>query len=219
MSISYKVDLTGQRFGRLVALRHEPTPGNKTFWLCKCDCGKEVLVGYGELRTGNTKSCGCFHRDSAADRLRKQGTRHGMFGTRIYNIWWCMKDRCYNKNHMAYKNYGGRGITVCDEWKNNFEPFYRWAMNSGYRKDLTIDRIDVNGNYEPHNCRWVTLSEQANNKRNTIYLTVHGETKTVAEWSKETGLSRATIRSRIKSGWTEEKILIPLTRRKARKET
>lgn len=206
MSLTFRVDLSGQRFGNLVVLHHEITPGNKTFWLCKCDCGKDVLVGYGELKSGNTKSCGCLRRKLASERLRKQTTKHGMFGSRIYHIWDSMKARCYNRNHVAYKNYGGRGITVCDEWRYNFEVFYAWAMAHGYQDYLTIDRIDNNGNYCPENCRWATMLEQSANKRNVILLTVHGETKSISEWSRETNISADCIRRRLKSGWSEEKI-------------
>lgn len=218
MSISYKFDLTGQRFSRLFVLYHKPTPGNKTFWVCRCDCGKYVLVGYGELKSGNTKSCGCLRKEVSAERLRKKITKHGMFGTRIYNIWDGMKARCYNKNHVAYKNYGGRGITICDEWLNSFKSFYSWSILNGYKENLTIDRIDNNGNYEPSNCRWATAFEQAQNRRNIIFVTIGGETKSISEWSKETGLSNQCINSRIKAGWPEEKLLIAPKKRKQKEK-
>lgn len=206
MSLTYKIDLTGQRFGRLVALRHEATPGAKTFWFCRCDCGKEVLVGYGELKSGNTRSCGCLRKETASEHLREITRKHGMFGTRLYHIWDSMKARCYNKNHAAYKNYGGRGISVCKDWRKNFESFYKWAIENGYQEHLTIDRIDNNGDYCPQNCRWATYLEQAENRRSTIFLTVLGETKTISEWSAETGISKSCIRYRLKTGWPEDKI-------------
>lgn len=218
MGTNYKVDLTGQRFGRLVAVRHEITQGRKTFWLCRCDCGKDVLVGYGDLKSENTKSCGCLRREKSADCLRDKSTIHGMFGTRLYHIWDGMKARCENKKHIAYKNYGGRGITICDEWRNSFEAFYDWAMSHGYQENLTIDRIDNNGNYCPENCRWATTKEQASNKRNNHRITINGQTKTVSEWSKETGLSKDLIRYRVKAGWPVEKLFIEPTKTKNKVE-
>lgn len=124
--------------------------------------------------------------------------KHGMTGTRIYNIWKDMKKRCYCKSRKDYSRYGGRGITVCKEWQE-FIPFYNWAMNNGYTDNLTIDRIDVNGNYEPSNCRWVTTKEQANNKRNNHFVAFNGETMTIAQCGKKIGMCENTIRKRIKS--------------------
>lgn len=129
-----------------------------------------------------------------------------MFGTRLYHIWDGMKARCYNMNHVAYKNYGGRGISVCKDWRKNFESFYKWAIENGYQERLTIDRIDNDGDYCPQNCRWATYQEQSENRRNTVLLTVLGETKTISEWSAETGISKSCIRYRSKSGWSEDKI-------------
>lgn len=203
-SQTYKNDLTGQRFGRLVALHHVKTEGPKTYWLCRCDCGKETLVGYGELCSGNTKSCGCLHDERAAEHLRKLSKKHGMFGTRIYNIWSSMKKRCKTNPHYA-------NVKICDDWLS-FEPFYNWAMVSGYSDELTIDRINVYGNYEPSNCRWATPKQQSDNKTTTVYLTVNGTTKTVTQWAEETGLKRATIKYRIHSGWPEDRLLLPPTR-------
>ena len=137
-------------------------------WRCKCECGKEVIVQGQTLRSGRTKSCGCLSREihkEVMTELNKSNSRHGQFGTRIYRIWCSMKSRCYNKNHKAYIDYGGRGITICAEWKDDFEVFYNWAVKNGYSDNLTIDRIDVDGNYEPSNCRWATSSVQRRNQR------------------------------------------------------
>ena len=155
------VDLTGQAFGRLVVLQRAKTINKRTKWLCKCECGNEVLVESNNLKTGHTQSCGCFQREATSSANKTHGKRH----TRLYSIWNCMKNRCYRKCFHAFHHYGGRGIKVCDEWLHNFQSFYDWAMANGYKDDLSIDRINPNGNYEPTNCRWVTMAEQNKNKR------------------------------------------------------
>ena len=133
--------------------------------------------------------------------------KHGKYGTRLYRTYASMKRRCYNKNVKDYKNYGGRGVRVCDEWTQDFMNFYNWAINNGYNDNLTIDRINVNGNYEPNNCRWITMKQQENNRRNNVNLTYNGITKTITQWGQSLNIPRSTIFNRYYNGWTTEDIL------------
>jgi hypothetical protein len=195
-----RLNLIGERFGRAVVVEYVPVGKQK----CLCDCGNVFITRTNRLTKGITKSCGCFRRDHQSHQART----HGFRNTRIYHTWRSMKDRCYNPNTESFKNYGNRGITVCDEWRNDFLAFYTWSMSHGYSDDLTIDRIDVNGNYEPSNCRWVNQFVQANNKRNTRYLVYRGERKSLAEWSRSTGFSRGLIADRVfRHGWSVEQAL------------
>ena len=155
------IDLTGFKFGRLTVIERAATVNKHTMWLCKCDCGKEIIVDAYNIKTGHTLSCGCLQRE----RTSKANTIHGKRITRLYRIWVCMKNRCYQQSYHAFKHYGGRGITVCGEWLNDFQAFYEWSMANGYKENLTIDRIDNDKGYSPSNCRWVTMKEQNKNKR------------------------------------------------------
>ena len=192
------IDLTGQRFGRLTVIRRVENIGIKTAWLCKCDCGNEITVISNSLRTGNTKSCGCIAKP------------HGGTRTRLYVVWVDMMARCYKQKSERYKTYGGRGITVCDEW-HNFSSFREWAMQTGYnpnakRYECTLDRVDINKGYYPENCRWITMREQAQNTTRTHYISVYGERMNVSQASREYGVPVATISARLnKLGWDETK--------------
>lgn len=188
------IDLTGKRFGRLfvLGLNHKTQKsviskrtgktinrGYRQYYECICDCGKHSIVLEDNLKMGYTKSCGCIH----SEVIKERNTKHGLSYSRINKIYRCMKQRCYNKKTPSYKYYGGRGITICDKWKDNFTSFYNWAIKNGYKENLTIDRVDVNGNYCPENCRWATYSEQARNKRNNHLITFNGETHCIADWA------------------------------------
>ena len=156
------IDLTGQKFGRLTVLKFSHIKGHHYYWDCLCICGKQCTVDEWRLTSGKTKSCGCYRKNML--------TTHGLREHRLYGVYQNMKNRCYREQDKSYKNYGARGITICDEWLNNFQAFYDWAIINGYDKDAkrgdcTIDRINVNGNYEPTNCRWITIAEQNKNKR------------------------------------------------------
>lgn len=172
------IDLTGQKFGKLTVLKRiddHITKGGQhfTMYLCKCDCGNEIKVLAHRLRQGKTQSCGCLKKE-AQKRLIKFNTTHNNSNTRLYRIWSHFKGRCNNPKDRAYEKYGGRGIKICEEWQE-FEPFYNWAMANGYNDTLTIDRIDVNGNYEPNNCRWTSYKTQARNRRITKTVFYNGK--------------------------------------------
>ena len=161
------IDLTGQRYGRLTVLSKSSTAKDGgTIWLCKCDCGNEITVKSGNLRSGHTLSCGCFMKD----RTSETQSTHRQSHKRLYNVWTSMKARCYNPNSKFYKHYGGRGIIICEEWRTDYQAFHDWAMQNGYNPDAplgkcTIDRIDVDGPYAPWNCRWVDMKVQRHNRR------------------------------------------------------
>lgn len=186
-------DIKGERFGRLIVLEHVGFADNRVaLWRCKCDCGNEIIVRQCNLRNGNTRSCGCLLKDISI----KKHTTHGLTKTRLHNIWAKMKERCYNPHRPAYKNYGGKGVGVCDEWKDNFLEFYDWSISNGYNDDLTIDRVDSNGDYSPLNCRWVTLSENVRQKSKNSFITIGNLSLTIHEWAIRLNMSPATLMSR-----------------------
>ena len=187
------LNLVGKRFGRLEVLKRvENTKRKLTYWLCKCDCGNTKVIRGTHLVAGKIKSCGCI----SIEKVKKRQTTHNLSKTRLYHIYLGIKARCYNPKNECYRIYGGRGITMCDDWKNDFLSFYNWAINNGHREDLSIDRIDVNGNYEPNNCRWATPKEQSNNTRRCIYVTYNNETHTITEWARFFGIDEEVIRTR-----------------------
>lgn len=192
-----------EKYGRLTVIRR--VGRNKhghPLIECRCDCGNLVQVELGSLRSGNTKSCGCYWREV----VTRVNSTHGMTNTSLYNTWRGMKERCLNQNSSNYKNYGGRGIKICPEWLD-FENFKKWALKNRYRNGLTIERIDNDGDYCPENCRWASRLEQGNNKRNNHMITYRGETKSVASWARKYGINYTTLQSRLQSGWPIEKAL------------
>ncbi len=186
-------DISGQKFGRLTALYRLHNTKCRTRWLCVCDCGNLTEVKTVKLTTGHTRSCGCLQKEVTSTHFKK----HGQSKTRLYKIWQGMKKRCYNSNDKAYNYYGGRGIKVCDEWLNDFQTFYDWSMNNGYNEHLTIDRIDVNGNYEPNNCRWVDYKIQNRNSRHNTLFTIDGETRCLSEWCEILNLNYKNVLARV----------------------
>ncbi len=195
-------DLTGLKFGRLTATKlSERRSGRKTYWECDCECGKTKVVRTDSLKDGSVKSCGCLKKEQDKINLPNGQGRviHGLSRKRIYHTWEAMISRCENIENSHYSNYGGRGINVCEQW-HDVEIFVDWAMNNGYNDELTIDRIDVNGNYEPENCKWATWKEQANNRTNNVMITFNGKTQTLKQWSIELGINYNTLQSRINYG-------------------
>ena len=200
-------DLSGQRFGRLIAIKVSGKALNgNMMWECKCDCGNTTYVHSTSLVSGSTVSCGCYHRE----RVHETKYKHGETKTRLYRIWSGMFSRCYGSRPKFVSAYTSRNIRVCDDWKD-YLSFRDWAKSNGYRDDLTLDRIDVNGNYEPQNCRWATQKTQQNNRTNNHLLTYNGKTQTMSQWADELGVRAMAIQHRIARGWTaEEALSIPI---------
>ena len=203
-------DITGNRFGKLVAIERIGNRNGQALWLCKCDCGKYTDVPGSALRSGGTKSCGCLH----GEKIKETNVTHGMTKTRSYRKYQHMKGRCYTKTDSRYMDYGGRGIKICNEWlgERGFENFAKWAIENGYSGDgdtwnNTIDRIDNDGDYCPENCRIVNQLIQSNNRRTNRLETVNGETHTIAEWSRKTGIPSGSIIYKLNSGAKPEEFL------------
>ena len=192
-----QIEYTGKKYGRLTVLGiHHHSKTRHTYVTCQCECGARKVIRASSLVQGITRSCGCLDKE---EKIRRK-TKHGMFGTRIYDIWAHIKSRCDNKNTQQYKNYGGRGIKYCTEWKD-FEKFYEWAKNNGYAENLTIDRINVNGNYEPENCRWILEKYQHRNTRTNKMLEYKGERHCASEWAEKLDLNYNTLLTHLRGGW------------------
>jgi len=198
------IDLTNEKFGRLTVIEKTDKRGSggAVFWRCVCSCGKTTDVSSSCLRGNQTKSCGCLFLDLASQKGKNKKI-HGKSETRIYRIWSNMKSRCYSTTNKKYPSYGGRGIIVCDRWKDSFANFYEDMGEPPL--DCSLDRIDVNGNYEKQNCRWATQKEQQNNRRDNVIITIGEKPMTMASYCETHGLNPDKVQQRLKRGWTQEK--------------
>lgn len=193
----------GEKFGKLTVEQQIGKRGVYFLWLCKCDCGNYKEVATNLLTSKHTQSCGCLYKQ----RSNAHKTSHALSKTSLYKCWTAMKQRCCNAQNRYYKNYGERGIEVCDEWLK-FENFASWAFSNGYDPKLTLDRIDNDGDYCPENCRWVDRMIQANNRRPCRILEINGESKTIPEWCRTYGVDYDLVNKRICAGWNWTKALL-----------
>jgi len=203
-----RIELAGKTFSRLSVLSLSgKDKANHSIWLCVCSCGKKVNVHSSHLLTGHTQSCGCLHQE-----IR---TKHGLHGGKLYYAWQSMIARCFNPKTKNYHNYGGRGITVCDRWKESIANFI-FDMGIPDNKSLTLERINVNGNYEPSNCKWASMKDQQRNKRNNNVIEFNGESLCMSEWCEKLGLNKSTLNNRLTvRGWSIEKSLTTPARKKS----
>jgi hypothetical protein len=212
------VDLTGKTFGRLTCINMVGRDSQRrALWLCKCACGNETTVVSTSLTGRKTKSCGCLHKDLTRERTTTHSLSIDANGKtpRLYSIWRNMKQRCNNPNAAKFEKYGGRGIKVCEEWMD-YMNFHNWAIANGYADGLTLDRKDNNSNYQPSNCRWVSVAQQNLNKSNQRLITFNGETRTILEWSNLLGMKYSTLKCRLDDyGWAIEKAFKTPVRRRS----
>jgi len=200
------IDITGNKYGRLtVVCMVSKKSKNMTRWLCECECGIFIKSNKGNLINGHTKSCGCYSREIITGNKYRQ--THGQSRTRLYHIWQSMKQRCYDEHVKEFIRYGGRGIGICDTWKSEFIPFYEWAITNGYDDQLTIDRINNNSNYSPHNCRWVSTKDQNRNKTSSRMLEFDGKNECVGYWSELLNIPKTTILNRLNRGCSSSEAL------------
>lgn len=207
-----KEDLTGKVFGRLTVLRAAEQRSKQGYiqWVCQCNCRDKtiIVVPSYKLKYGHTRSCGCLQRDTVIQMNRdREKNPAADRDTRLYRVWRGIRARTSYESQLSYKNYGGRGISICDEWHDDFSAFRNWALANGYSDDLTIDRLDIDGDYTPDNCRWATRKEQNNNQRSNIRLSFDGETHTASQWAEIMGITKDCIYKRIRRGYTIEAIL------------
>ena len=206
--MSKRTDLTGQRFGRLTVVEISEIKDGNVFWLCRCDCGNMTVVTRRNLQSGNTRSCGCLLVEN-----RGTGTiTHGLSRTKIYRTWKDMRNRCHNPKRKSYPNYGGRGIAVCDEWRENFTAFYEHVSKLEHfgEDGYSLDRINNDGNYEPGNVRWANRAEQCRNKRNNVIVEYNGKRMTLSDAAKCSGIKIKTLQTRYSRGWRDEKLFQPV---------
>lgn len=197
------LDISGQKFGKLTAIKCVEKANYTSKWLCKCDCGNDKITRIDSLLSGRCRSCGCLNQNR---KCKHGGAKNGKT-ERLYHVWQDMKNRCYNKNIKHFDRYGGRGITVCEEWLRDYGKFREWAINNGYDEnanhgECTLDRINNNIGYSPENCRWVSMSIQDNNRSTNKYYEYSGESHTISDWCRKLGLNCRLVESRIERGWT-----------------
>ncbi|HGO1685087.1 TPA: hypothetical protein ACK0FJ_002175 [Staphylococcus aureus] len=195
----------GDKYNRLTALKEV----DKRKWLFQCTCGNKKIISKYDVQKGHTQSCGCLHKENVS----KAKKNHGDTDSRLYYIWENMRKRCYKPNSDRYKNYGARGITICDEWKNDYSNFYKWSYNNGYNDNLTIERIDINGNYEPKNCTWITIEEQAKNRSSSKWVYLDGIKYSPHELENIYKIPIKTIYARIARGDKGYAVVRPLGKR------
>ena len=234
--MAHAENLEGRIFGELTVIRRNGSNNqNRAMWLCRCSCGVEKTIASHDLKHG-TVACGHKRREAglvniikaqkarepmikeikdkkASIKKEKQAMKPQPKHRRLAKIYEGMNARCYNPNHIAYKNYNGRGISICDEWLNDYYKFEEWALNNGYKDTLSIDRIDNDGNYEPSNCRWATPLQQTNNMRNNVIIEIDGVAKTLPQWAREYGINKSTIRMRMFYGKTGRELIKPVERK------
>lgn len=198
--MSKRIDLTNKKYNRLLVVSFNSSHKCGSYWNCVCDCGNSTKVLSSNLRSGLVKSCGCLSSETTSNRNKT----HGLSNSNIYNVYKTMISRCCNINNKSYKYYGGRGISVCDRWLIGFEYFFQ-DMGGTYKQGLSIDRINVNGNYSPENCKWVTFEQQSRNRTDNVFIEYNGLVKTMKDWSVFYGLSHKTVWARINRGWSIEK--------------
>lgn len=206
-------NLTGKHFNRITAISPAPDRVLKngrhlTMWNCVCECGNTLVMRSSDLKSGKVISCGCYRVQNTAKVHTTHGATKGGRNDRLYNIWAKMRGRCHNERLKEYKHYGGRGITVCKEWGESYQTFEQWALSNGYKQGLSIDRIDVNGNYCPENCRWATAIQQTNNTRKNKYIEAFGKKKTLAEWAREIKIPYGKLYYKLSHGITVEQVVV-----------
>ena len=219
-----RIDMVGKRCGRLTVIEYVGAGKGKSryaLWKCRCDCGNEIIASGHSLRSGNTKSCGCYNLDMATKRIVEQNTTHGKTHSRLYRVWSSIKTRCRNKNATNFDLYGDRGIDICEEWANSFQSFFEWSISNGYdetakRGDCTIDRIDNSKGYSPDNCRWVNMKTQNNNRRSNTVIEYGGESHTITERAEIKGLTVSALLHRLYCGryTVEESLNLPRMRKR-----
>ena len=207
-----KDNYVGNKYNMLTCLGFSHNVrGEGNYYRFRCDCGNVVLLPITLVKRGRKYSCGCTRKKRNNDVYKGLNLKHGMSDTHLYKIYTGMKDRCLNPKSKYYRRYGGRGITVCEEWKKDSSSFFRWALSNGYKEGLSLDRINNDGNYEPGNCRWATRTQQMNNTRTNKYMTHDGVTMTMKQWSIELGIPYSVLKNRSKAGWSDEDMLtIPI---------